>query len=89
MQKILHTVLSLLLFSSIAIAEKSEGKKFEDHKNHVLQNIEKRNTYLSEFKTCVNAATAHEQIKKCRQDHKDKNKSLRDENHEMKHKNKK
>lgn len=69
-----------VLFSVCSSVSAQEGEMFAKAKEHALSNIEKRQGYLSELKSCVSGASNKEAMKSCRQKHKEQVKSLKDAN---------
>ncbi len=57
-------------------------KPFDQVKAHRLSNIEKRDAYLSELKTCVSAAADKDAMQNSNKAHKEKLKALKEDNQE-------
>lgn len=79
--KFLSVVFILSLCTSVSA---QDGEMFAKRKEHALVNIDKRIGFLQEMKSCISSATDKDGIQKCRQDHKEKMKSIKDENADWK-----
>lgn len=75
--KLMTAVLFLTVCSSVSA---NEGDMLAKAKEHATSNIDKRIGFLQELKSCVSSATDKGSMKKCREEHKSKVKSLKDEN---------
>lgn len=68
MRKLFLVLATLLLIQSMAYADegKGKGKRFEENKLRVLENLDKRIGFLNKFKSCVTSAGSREELKSCR-----------------------
>jgi hypothetical protein len=73
-----------LVFSFTASAFALEHEMFDKVKAHALSNIEKRQGYLNDLKSCVSSATDKNAIKTCRDTHRAQVKALKDGNESFK-----
>jgi hypothetical protein len=97
MKQILLAVLMVFMFQVMAIADDGEdgdkgegkGKNFETRKAKALENIAKRRSFLSELESCIGSASSREDMKSCRQKHKQSMKALHPEGKRMKEKHEK
>ncbi len=79
----MKSLLFFMLLSSAAFAQETNTNKeqnFSELKQMVSANVDERIAALQAFKSCVNGATSKEQLKACRESHKDTRKGNRDEN---------
>ena len=49
---------------------RGKGKRFEENKGRILENIDKKFELLNNFKSCVTAANSREELKSCRKTNK-------------------
>ena len=68
MKKLLLILAMLFLVQNMTYAEegRGKGKRFEENKGRVLENIGKKIGFLNNFKTCVTSANSREELKSCR-----------------------
>ncbi len=72
-------ILGLSLFVSLSsFAEK--GPEFDEFKSKIVANIDERIAAMNAHKACVQGAANREALKACREAHKTKMKSLKEEN---------
>lgn len=79
--KILLSILALSLFAGFNA--QADEAKIAERKTKVSAHIDKKITLLNEFKSCVNTASKKGDIKACRQAHKAKMKTLKEERKAM------
>lgn len=79
--KLLTTIFLFTLSVSISA---QDGELFTKAKEQQLSNIDKRITYLNELKSCLAGASDKSGLKKCREDHKAKVESLKNDNESWK-----
>jgi len=82
--KIILSFLIVFLFQSIASADEGErrSENFAKMKSKVLEHIGKKRAVLNTFESCVNSASAKEDIKTCRKAKKESMKGIREGNKE-------
>jgi hypothetical protein len=73
-------ILSLMI--SFAFAEDKKAAKFEEIKPKILAHIDQRIDLLQKHKSCVQSASSKEQMKACRDSHKDLMKKIREDRRE-------
>ena len=68
MKKLLLILAMVFLVQNMTYADegKGKGKRFEENKGRVLENIGKKIEFLNNFKTCVTSASSREELKSCR-----------------------
>ena len=68
MKKLLLILAMVFLVQNMAYAEegRGKGKRFEQTKGRVLENIGKKIGFLNNFKTCVTSASSRDELKSCR-----------------------
>jgi hypothetical protein len=68
MKILLLTIAMVFLVQNSTYADegKGKGKRFEENKGKVLENLNKRFGFLNDFKGCVTAAGSREELKSCR-----------------------
>jgi hypothetical protein len=68
MKKLLLILAIVFLVQNMAYAEegRGKGKRFEENKGRVIENIGKKIEFLNNFKTCVTSASSREELKSCR-----------------------
>ena len=66
MKKLLLVFTMMFLFQSMAYADEGKGKRIEEKKGRILENIDKKIGFLNNFKTCVTSASSREELKSCR-----------------------
>jgi len=68
MKKLLLILAMVFLVQNMAYAEegRGKGKRFEENKGRVLENIGKKIGFLNNFKTCVTSASSRDELKSCR-----------------------
>ena len=68
MRKLFLVLAALFLVQSMAYAEegKEKGKRFEENKLRVLENLGKRLGFLNKFKSCVTSSGSRQELKSCR-----------------------
>ena len=68
MRKLFLVLAALFLVQSMAYAEegKEKGKRFEENKLRVLENLGKRIGFLNKFKSCVTSSGSRQELKSCR-----------------------
>jgi hypothetical protein len=77
--KLLLLSITLVSMSYLAVADDSKkAERFNERKAHALENVEKRITILSTFKTCISAAQNKDAVKACRKANKSSMKSLKE-----------
>jgi hypothetical protein len=66
--KLLLISAMVLLVQNMAYAdeERGTGKRFEQKKDRILENIGKKIKFLNNFKTCITTASSREELKSCR-----------------------
>ena len=75
MIKILLILAMVFLVQNITYADEGKGKRFEENKGRVLENLNKKIGFLNTFKGCVTSAGSREELKSC----KTTNKKIMDE----------
>jgi hypothetical protein len=65
----------VFLVQNITYADDGKGKRFEENKGWVLENLNKKLGFLNTFKGCVTSADSREELKSC----KTTNKKIMDE----------
>ena len=75
MIKILLIIGMVFLVQNITYADEGKGKRFEENKGRVLENLNKKIGFLNTFKGCVTSAGSREELKSC----KTTNKKIMDE----------
>ena len=68
MKKLLLILAVIFLVQNMTYADegRGKGKRFEENKGRVLENISKKIEFLNNFKTCVTSASSREELKSCR-----------------------
>ena len=68
MKKLLLILAMVFLVQNMTYADegKGKGKRFEENKGRVLENIGKKIGFLNNFKTCVTSASSRDELKSCR-----------------------
>ena len=68
MKKLLLILAMIFLVQNMTYADerRGKGKRFEDNKGRILENIGKKIGFLNNFKTCVISANSREELKSCR-----------------------
>jgi hypothetical protein len=66
MKKLLLILAMVFLIQNMTNADEGKGKRFEEKKGRVLENIGKKIGFLNNFKTCVTSASSREELKSCR-----------------------
>jgi hypothetical protein len=68
MNRLLLTIAMVFLVQNMTYADegRGKGKRFEENKGRVLENIVKKIGFLNNFKTCVASASSREELKSCR-----------------------
>lgn len=69
-------ILAVLLVTS-AFAQDKKEEKIEEVKQQILSRIDKRISAIQEHKSCIQGASSREQIKSCRDSHKESMKKLK------------
>lgn len=67
-------IIIALLLTTVSLAE--EGENLAEAKQKISSHIDKKISQLNAHKSCVQAATSHDQLKSCRQSHREEVKSL-------------
>jgi hypothetical protein len=75
MKKILLILAIVFLVQNITYADEGRGRRFEENKGRVLENLNKKIGFLNTFKGCVTSAGSREELKSC----KTTNKKIMDE----------
>jgi len=75
MKKLLLILSIVFLVQNITYADEGKGKRFEENKGRVLENLNKKIGFLNTFKGCVTSAGSREELKSC----KTTNKKIMDE----------
>ena len=75
MKKILLILSIVFLVQNITYADEGKGKRFEENKGRVLENLNKKIGFLNTFKGCITSAGSREELKSC----KTTNKKIMDE----------
>lgn len=70
--------------AAYADEEKGNGEKLEKIKAKVYENLNKKRGFLDDFESCVKSASSRDEMKSCRQEHKQKIEALRSERKGMK-----
>ncbi len=76
--------LILTLMVNFALAEDKKAAKFEEIKPKILAHIDQRIDLLQKHKSCVQSASSKEQMKACRDSHKELMKKIREEKRKSK-----
>ena len=68
MKKPLLILAMIFLFQNIAYGDegRGKGKRFEENKVRILENIGRKIGFLNEFKSCVTSASSRGELKSCR-----------------------
>ena len=68
MKILLLTIAMVFLVQNMTYADegKGKGKRFEENKGKVLENLNKKFGFLNDFKGCVTSAGSREELKSCR-----------------------
>ena len=68
MKKLLLILAMVFLVQNMTSADegRGKGKRFEENKGRVLENIVKKIGLLNNFKTCVTSASSREELNSCR-----------------------
>ena len=68
MKKLLLILAMVFLVQNMTYADegRGKGKRFEENKGRVLENIGENIGFLNSFKTCVTSAGSREELKSCR-----------------------
>ena len=69
---------------NFALAEDKKAAKFEEIKPKILAHIDQRIDLLQKHKSCVQSASSKEQMKACRDSHKELMKKIREEKRKSK-----
>ena len=75
MKKLFLILAMSFLAQNITYADEGKGKRFEENKGRVLENLNKKIGFLNTFKGCVTSAGSREELKSC----KTTNKKIMDE----------
>ena len=75
MKKLLLILSIVFLVQNTTYADEGKGKRFEENKGRVLENLNKKIGFLNTFKGCVTSAGSREELKSC----KTTNKKIMDE----------
>ena len=75
MKKLLLILSIVFLVQNITYADEGKGKRFEENKGRILENLNKKIGFLNTFKGCVTSAGSREELKSC----KTTNKKIMDE----------
>ena len=75
MKKLFLILAMSFLAQNITYADEGKGKRFEENKGRVLENLNKKLGFLNTFKGCVTSASSREELKSC----KTTNKKIMDE----------
>jgi len=67
-KKLLLILAMVFLVQNITYADdgKGKGKRFEENKGRVLENLNKKLGFLNTFKGCVTSAGSREELKSCK-----------------------
>ena len=79
MKKLFLILAMVFLVQNMTYADegKGKGKRFEENKGRVLENLNKKLGFLNEFKGCVTSAGSREELKSCRMTNKKNMEALR------------
>ena len=79
MKKLLLILAMVFLVQNSTYADegKGKGKRFEENKGRVLENLNKKLGFLNTFKGCVTSAGSREELKSCRMTNKKNMEALR------------
>ena len=79
MKKLLLILAMVFLVQNMTYADegKGKGKRFEENKGRVLENLNKKLGFLNDFKGCVTSAGSREELKSCRMTNKKNMEALR------------
>jgi hypothetical protein len=68
MKKLFLILVMVFLVQNMACADegRGKGKRFEENKGRVLENIGKKIGFLNNFKNCVTSASSQDELKSCR-----------------------
>ena len=66
MRKLLLILVMAFLVQNITYAAEGKGKRFEENKGRVLENLNKKLGFLNTFKGCVTSAGSREELKSCK-----------------------
>jgi len=83
MKKLLAFSIATLFVSSIFAEDAANPAQFEEHKKNVLAEMEKGSALHQTVKSCIQAATNQEGIKKCRETAKADREKLQTERKQM------
>ena len=75
MKKLFLILAMAFLAQNITYADEGKGKRFEENKGRILENLNKKIGFLNTFKGCVTSAGSREELKSC----KTTNKKIMDE----------
>ena len=71
MNKLLLVLLMMFLVQNMAYADEGrKGKRFEENKGRIIENIDKKIGFLNKFKSCVTSSKSREELKSCRKTNK-------------------
>ena len=72
MKKLLLILAMVFLVPNMTYADegKGKGKRFEENKGRVLENLNKKLGFLNTFKGCVTTAGSREELKSCKKTNK-------------------
>jgi hypothetical protein len=67
-KKLLLILAMVFLVQNMAYADEArgKGKRFNENKGRILENIDKKIGFLNNFKTCVTSASSREELKPCK-----------------------
>ena len=66
MKKLLLILAMVFLVQNSTYADEGKGKRFEENKGRVLENLNKKLGFLNTFKGCVTSAGSREELKSCK-----------------------
>ena len=68
MKKLLLILAMVFLVQNMTYADEGKGKgeRFEQNKERILENLDKKLGFLNAFKSCVTSSGSREELKSCR-----------------------
>ena len=79
MKKLLLILAMVFLVQNMTYADEGKGKgeRFEQNKERILENLDKKLGFLNAFKSCVTSSGSREDLKSCRRTNKKNMEALR------------
>ena len=79
MKKLLLILAMVFLVQNMTYADEGKGKgeRFEQNKERILENLDKKLGFLNAFKSCVTSSGSREDLKSCRMTNKKNMEALR------------